>query len=159
MRESRHTQPGPCGLLGWAAVVGRLPGMVVAASWHAAMLVGAVGGCAMSPSTTQDDALAITRDPVASPAPTEVPVSAVVPPARLDPGDAGVPTGTEWLAQELTAEYRGLPASVAIRQVTQARPVRLDVGSGDPLVDSPPGRTWSRFAGRPIGRGRPSRGP
>ena len=144
MRESRHTQPGPCGLLGWAAVVGRLPGMVVAASWHAAMLVGAVGGCAMSPSTTQDDALAITRDPVASPAPTEVPVSAVVPPARLDPGDAGVPTGTEWLAQELTAEYRGLPASVAIRQVTQARPVRLDVGSGDPLVDSPPGTATIR---------------
>ena len=52
-----------------------------------------------------------------------------------------VPHDAKWLAERLTAEYRGLPASVAIRQVTQGRPVRLDVGGDDPPVESPRGAT------------------
>ncbi|MDE0039261.1 MAG: hypothetical protein OXU77_17155 [Gammaproteobacteria bacterium] len=52
-----------------------------------------------------------------------------------------VPHDAKWLADRLTAEYRGLPASVAIRQVTQGRPVRLDVGGDDPPVESPRGAT------------------
>ena len=59
--------------------------------------------------------------------------------ARSEANGVVVSPGPGWLADRLTAEYRGLPASVAIRQVTQGRPVRLDVGDHDPPVDSPPG--------------------
>lgn len=61
------------------------------------------------------------------------------PEARIPAKELLIPRGAEWLAEPLTAEYRSLPATVAIRQVTQGRPLRLDVGGGDPLVDSPPG--------------------
>ena len=59
-------------------------------------------------------------------------------PVRREAKEAHVVSGADWLAERLTAEYRELPASVAIRQVTQGRPVRLDVGVDDPLVGSPP---------------------
>ncbi len=67
----------------------------------------------------------------------------------LSPWDRGNPIGPSneapampdagWLGDGLTAEYRELPASVALREVTQGRPVRMDVGGADPLVDSPSG--------------------
>ena len=50
-----------------------------------------------------------------------------------------VPRGAEWLAEVLQAEYAGVAASVALRQVTRGRPLRLDVGGLDPLVGSQPG--------------------
>ena len=50
-----------------------------------------------------------------------------------------VPRAAEWLAETVTAEYRGLPATVAVREVTRGRPLRLDVAGADPLVHSPPG--------------------
>ena len=59
--------------------------------------------------------------------------------AARDTRTVVVPHDAKWLAERLTAEYRSLPASVALRQVTQGRPVRLDVGGDDPPVDSPRG--------------------
>ena len=50
-----------------------------------------------------------------------------------------VPRGAEWLGEALEAEYAGVAASVALRQVTRGRPLRLDVGGLDPLVGSQPG--------------------
>jgi len=50
-----------------------------------------------------------------------------------------VPRGAEWLGEVLEAEYAGVSASVALRQVTRGRPLRLDVGGRDPLVGSQPG--------------------
>lgn len=53
-------------------------------------------------------------------------------------GDRGVSAtrGAEWLGGALEAEYAGVPASVALRQVTGGRPLSLEVGVRDPLVGS-----------------------
>lgn len=51
------------------------------------------------------------------------------------PGDAG------WLGDAVAAEYAGVAASVALRQVARGRPLRLDVRDRDPLVGSPRGAT------------------
>ena len=53
--------------------------------------------------------------------------------------EVSVPRGAEWLGEALEAEYAGVSASVALRQVTRGRPLRLEVGGRDPLVGSPPG--------------------
>ncbi|MDE0193468.1 MAG: hypothetical protein OXQ90_19100 [Gammaproteobacteria bacterium] len=53
--------------------------------------------------------------------------------------EVSVPRGAEWLGEALEAEYAGVSASVALRQVTRGRPLRLEVGRRDPLVGSPPG--------------------
>ena len=88
---------------------------------------------------------------------------APVPPAVVDPGAlsvravaerpearvrsapaaraASVPPGAEWLGEALEAEYAGVSASVALRQVTRGGPLRLEVGGRDPLVVSHPGAT------------------
>ena len=47
--------------------------------------------------------------------------------------------GAKWLGEALEAEYAGVAASVALRQVTRGRPLRLDVAGRDPLVASQPG--------------------
>lgn len=97
-------------------------------------MAGAAAGCACVdalPEPVLDGAAAAPPGTPAGPAPETRP--------RRDANESFVPPGPEWLTDRLTAEYHELPASVAIRQVTQGRPVRLDVGSADPLVDSPPG--------------------
>lgn len=53
--------------------------------------------------------------------------------------EVSVPRGAEWLGDALEAEYAGVSASVALREVTRGRPLRLDVGEKDPLVGSLPG--------------------
>ena len=50
-----------------------------------------------------------------------------------------VPRRAQWLADAVTAEYGGVPAAVALREVTRGRPLRLDVRDGGVLVQSPPG--------------------
>ena len=52
--------------------------------------------------------------------------------------EASVPHGAKWLGEALEAEYAGVSASVALRQVARGRPLRLDVGGRDPLVSSQP---------------------
>ncbi|MCY3623870.1 MAG: hypothetical protein OXH68_19445 [Gammaproteobacteria bacterium] len=54
-------------------------------------------------------------------------------------GAVPVPSGAEWLSEALEAEYAGVSASVALRQVTRGRPLNLDVGGRDPQVGSLPG--------------------
>ena len=54
------------------------------------------------------------------------------------------PRAAEWLAETVTAEYQGIPATVAVRELTRGRPVRLDVAGVDPLVHSPPGAVTIR---------------
>lgn len=106
-------------------------------------LVVVAAGCALIDRKVVEPAT-VERTPVSSPA-TAAKAEPLVPyPARADAGVALVADGTKWLADPLTAEYRELPASVAIRQVTQGRPVRLDVGGDDPLVHSPPAATSIR---------------
>ena len=48
------------------------------------------------------------------------------------------PRAAEWLAETVTAEYQRIPATVAVRELTRGRPLRLDVAGADPLVHSPP---------------------
>ena len=53
--------------------------------------------------------------------------------------EAPVPLGAEWLGEALEAEYAGVSASVALRQVTRGRPLSLETGDRNPLVGSLPG--------------------
>ena len=103
----------------------------------ATSLAMVAAGCAIVEGKVVEPAT-VERTPVPSPTTQARAEPAVGAPARADAGDVVAAHGATWLADGLTAEYRELPASVAIRQVTQGRPVRLDVGGNDPLVHSPP---------------------
>lgn len=104
----------------------------------AATCVAALAAACTSVGTWERDAVQDVADaaPAAAPA---APFQETPSSTARDTKKVVVPHDAKWLADRLTAEYRGLPASVAIRQVTQGRPVRLDVGGDDPPVESPRG--------------------
>ena len=114
-----------------------------------ACAVAMVAGCALvktpeQPATSEsvEDS---PRTPDAGPVPQSTPpVLEPGPAAPRDVVPAAASDGSAWLAEPLAAEYRGLPASVAIGEVIQGRPLRLEVATGDPLVDSPPGASTIR---------------
>ena len=114
---------------------------------------GLCAGCATvkEPVEPADGTGAKVEAEAAAPVPAAEVAAAlsIGPVAELPPGDrAGtvtvardmpVPRGAEWLGEALEAEYAGLSASVALRQVTRGRPLSLDVDGRDPLVGSQPG--------------------
>ena len=98
-----------------------------------------------SPGAGGETAEAVAANPAAA---DDGAVSAEAAPERLEEvrpraatvaREVAVLRGAEWLGEVLEAEYAGVSASVALRQVTRGRPLRLDVGGRDPLVGSQPG--------------------
>ena len=66
---------------------------------------------------------------------------AAAPPAAMPARQVRVPVQAAWLGEPLKARYAGIPASTAIREVLDGRPVRLTFDptpAADPLVSSPP---------------------
>ena len=104
--------------------------------------VAALAGCATAPdeAAVPDETAAAGMESAAA-APVET--GAEGPPPALRPvggvREVMVPREAAWLAETVTAEYRGVPATVAVREVTRGRPMRLEVAGADPLVHSPPG--------------------
>lgn len=124
-----------CGHVGMAAW--RHGGMWLAAAALAAGCATAPGGAEAPSDEAEDPAVEpVEAEDEAAQGASETPARYA---ERIPARELLIPLGAEWLAEPLSAEYRSLPATVAIRQVTQGRPLRLDVGGGDPLVDSPPG--------------------
>ncbi len=92
-----------------------------------------VGAAAAAPVPAAADAGALSAGAVAD-RPTDTLAG-----AATVGREVSVPGGAEWLGDPLEAEYAGVAASVALRQVTRGRPLRLEVGDRDPLVGSLPG--------------------
>ena len=103
-----------------------------------ATCVAALAAACTSVGTSERDTVEDVADAGLA-APPAAPLRETPSSAARDTRTVVVPHAAKWLSERLTAEYRSLPASVALRQVTQGRPVRLDVGGDDPPVDSPRG--------------------